>query len=282
MASSLQSNVSPAHELLVSQVVQIHANICKLESLRPSKQVNTLFTRLVKLCTPPSSIDIRALPQEIQLIRESLINLCARAEGLLELEFSTFLSNLPDPLRNLSLFPYYDNYLKLAKLEYRILRENGVGLPKKAAFIGSGPLPLTTLIMATHHMKSTRFDNFDLDESANAAARQLVASDAVLERRVKFETRDVMEVGEELGDYELIYLAALVGMRKEEKVKIVGHLRKHMKEGGILLVRSAKGARAFLYPVVEEEELVGFQILTVFHPTNDIINSVLLARKSIL
>ncbi|RVW25320.1 Nicotianamine synthase [Vitis vinifera] len=246
--SSLKTNVST--ELLIARIVQIHANICKLESLRPSKQVNSLFTHLVKLCTPPSSIDITALPEEIQLIRQSLITLCGRAEGLLELEFSTFLTNVPQALNNLNLFPYYGNYVKLANLEYRILSDNGVVQPKKVAFIGSGPLPLTTLIMATHHMKSTCFDNFDMDESANAVARQLVASDAELQRR-------------------------------EEKVKILGHVRKYMKEGGTLLVRSAKGARAFLYPVVEEEDLLGFEVLTIFHPTNEVINSVVLARKPI-
>lgn len=278
--SSLKTNVSA--ELLIARIVQIHANICKLESLRPSKQVNSLFTHLVKLCTPPSSIDITALPEEIQLIRQSLITLSGRAEGLLELEFSTFLTNVPQALNNLNLFPYYGNYVKLANLEYRILSDNGVVQPKKVAFIGSGPLPLTTLIMATHHMKSTCFDNFDMDESANAVARQLVASDAELQRRVKFETRDIMEVRDKLGEYDCIFLAALVGMSKEEKVKILGHVRKYMKEGGTLLVRSAKGARAFLYPVVEEEDLLGFEVLTIFHPTNEVINSVVLARKPIV
>lgn len=120
-----------------------------------------------------------------------------------------------------------------------------------------------------------------MDESANAVARQLVASDAELQRRVKFETRDIMEVRDKLGEYDCIFLAALVGMSKEEKVKILGHVRKYMKEGGTLLVRSAKGARAFLYPVVEEEDLLGFEVLTIFHPTNEVINSVVLARKPI-
>ena len=172
--------------------------------------------------------------------------------------------------------------MKLANLEYRILSGNGVVQPKKVAFIGSGPLPLSTLILATHHMKSTCFDNFDIDEAANAAARQLVASDNELQRRVKFHTQDVMEVRDKLGEYDCIFLAALVGMNKEEKVEILGHVRKYMKEGGNLLVRSVKGARAFLYPVVEEEALLGFEVLTTFHPTNEVINSIILARKPVV
>ena len=278
--STLKTDVSA--ELLIAHIVQIHDSICKLESLRPSKQVNTLFTHLVKLCIPSSSIDITALPEETQLIRQSLITLCGKAEGLLELEFSTFLSKLPQPLNNLNLFPYYGNYVKLANLEYNILSDNGVVQPKKLAFIGSGPLPLSTLILAMHHMKSTCFDNFDIDESANAAARQLVASDNELQRRVKFHTHDVMEVRDRLGEYDCIFLAALVGMNKVEKVKILGHVRKYMKKGGTLLVRSVKGARAFLYPVVEEEALLGFEVLTIFHPTNEVINSIILARKPVV
>ncbi len=64
-------------------------------------------------------------------------------------------------------------------------------------------------------------------------------------------------------------------------MKIIGHIRKYMKEGGILLVRSADGARAFLYPVVEENDLVGLEVLSIFHPSNDVINSVVIVRKPI-
>uniref|UniRef100_A0A6N2LN72 Nicotianamine synthase n=1 Tax=Salix viminalis TaxID=40686 RepID=A0A6N2LN72_SALVM len=236
-------------EVLIARVMQIHASISTLSSLRPSKQVNSLFSNLVKLCILPSSIDITALPEEVQAMRESLINLCGHAEGLLELEFAT------------------------------ILNESGVSQPRKVAFVGSGPLPLTSFIMATHHMKLTHFDNFDIDEAANDVARQIVASDPELEKRMKFETGDIMEVQEKLSEYDCIFLAALVGMSKVDKVKILGHIRKYMKEGGVLLVRSAKGARAFLYPVVEEQDILGFELLSIYHPTNDVINSGFLLRK---
>lgn len=268
-------------DILAARVMQLYASISKLESLRPSKQVNTLFTQLVNLCILPCSIDVRDLPEELQVKRESLISLCGEAEGLLELEFSTFLAKSPKAISNLNLFPYYNNYLKLAKLEHDILVRNGVLKPKKVAFVGSGPLPLTSLVFAMNHLKSTHFDNYDFDEKANTLARQIVASDVELEKRMKFVTKDVMEVREKLGEYDFIFLAALVGMNKEEKVKVLEHVRKYMKEGGILLVRSVKGPRAFLYPVVEEHELVGFEILDIFHPTDEVVNSVILMRKPV-
>ncbi|CAI8595294.1 unnamed protein product [Vicia faba] len=144
-------------ELLISQIMQIHATISKLESLRPSKQVNTLLTHLVKLCTLPSSIDTEALPQEIKKMRESLIPICGKAERLLELEFSSFISLTPNPMKNLTLFPYYRNYVKLPNYEYKILEQNGVAHTEKVAFIGSGPMPLSSFILATHHMESAKF-----------------------------------------------------------------------------------------------------------------------------
>ncbi|XP_050219144.1 nicotianamine synthase-like [Mercurialis annua] len=281
MASLQNSNLETqiSDELLVARITEIHGAISKLESLRPSKQVNSLFSHLVCLCIQPSSIDITSLSKEAQEMRKSLIVICGRAEGLLELEFATFLIKVNNPLDNLNLFPYYGNYVKLANLECTILSENGVVEPKKVAFIGSGPMPLTSIILATHHLKSTHFDNYDIDEAANNVARRIVGSDSELEKRMKFETCDVMEVKEKFRDYDCIFLAALVGMTKKEKMKIVGHVRKYMKEGGILLVRSANGARAFLYPVVEENDLLGFKILSIFHPTDDVVNSVVLARK---
>ncbi|KAF6154199.1 hypothetical protein GIB67_016451 [Kingdonia uniflora] len=254
-------------------------SICTLESLKPSKQVNNLFTQLVKLCILPSFIDISDLPVEVQLMRESLISLCGRAEGFLELEFANILTNIPEPLEHLDLFPYYGNYVKLASLEHEILYDHGMAQPKKIAFLGSGPMSLTSIILATNHMQSAHFVNFDIDKSANNVAHQLISSNAELERRMKFETCDVMEMREKLGEFDCIFLAVLVGMNKEAKMKILEHMRKFMKAGGILLVRSAIGARGFLYPVVDEADLAGFENLSIFHPDNDVINSVILVLK---
>lgn len=68
-------------------------------------------------------------------------------------------------------------------------------------------------------------------------------------------------------------------MDKEEKVEVIAHLAKHMAPGAILMLRSAHGARAFLYPVVEPCDLMGFEQLSVFHPSDEVINSVVIARK---
>ena len=46
-------------------------------------------------------------------------------------------------------------------------------------------------------------------------------------------------------------------------------------------MRSAHGARAFLYPIVDPEDIRrgGFDVLAVYHPDNEVVNSVIIARK---
>ncbi|VFR01705.1 unnamed protein product [Cuscuta campestris] len=225
---------------VVQKILHLYHQISKLDSLKPSKDVDTLFTQLVHTCIPPSPVDVSALCSVIQEKRSHLIRLCAEAEGLLESHYSRLLASLPNPLRSLALFPYYDNYLRLAELEFGLL----------AGHCGTGPGRVA-----------------------------LVGSDPELSRRMAFHTGDIMDATSELGGYGVVFLAALVGMDKEEKGRVVDHLARHMAPGALLMVRSAHGARAFLYPVVDPRDLRGFEVLRVHHPTDEVINSVIIARK---
>ncbi|XP_076933048.1 nicotianamine synthase-like [Bidens hawaiensis] len=271
------------HTVLVHKVCKIYDQISKLETLKPSKNVDTLFTELVLTCIPPSSIIISDLPNNIQQIRSKLIRLCGEAEGHLEAHFSTLLASLPNPLTRLDVFPYYSNYLKLSRVEYDILIRYGSAQtrpPKRVAFVGSGPLPLTSIVLASCHLKETTFHNYDINPAANAMASRLVSTNPDLSQRMVFHTSDILDVSDELKEYDVVFMAALVGMDVEEKVKVVKHLEKYMASGSILMLRSAHGARAFLYPVVDTQDLHGFEVLSVFHPVDDVINSVVIARKS--
>ncbi|KAL4028893.1 hypothetical protein IC575_012105 [Cucumis melo] len=276
--------------LLLQKVCALYNQISSLSSLKPCKNVDTLFTQLVLTCSqqPPAApigFDVASLSQPLQAMRAHLIQLCAKAEALLELHFSSLLaSSFHHPISNLSIFPYYSNYLKLSLLEFDILRSHSRRLPNKVAFVGSGPLPLSSIVLASIHLKGTIFHNFDIDPTANTMASQLVCSDPDLSQRMIFHTKDVMEVTKGLKDYEVVFLAALVGLEEEEKGRVLKHLGKHMAAGSYLMLRSAHGARAFLYPVVDicTVEASGFEILSVFHPTDEVINSVVIARKKVV
>ncbi|TKY72504.1 Nicotianamine synthase [Spatholobus suberectus] len=127
-------------------------------------------------------------------------------------------------------------------------------VPTQLAFVGLGLLPLTSIMLATLYLRHTCFHNYDMDPLANAKARDL--------------------------DYNVVFLAALVGMDQKEKARVINHLAKFMAPGAILLLRSAHGARAFLYPVVDpSSDLKGFEVLSIFHPTDEVINSFIVACK---
>ncbi|KAI5658568.1 hypothetical protein M9H77_27361 [Catharanthus roseus] len=268
---------------LVQTISELFTKISKLESLKPSKDVDMLFTQLVFTCMPPNPIDVTKLCKKIQEMRSKLIKLCGEAEGLLETHYSTLLgTSFDNPLDHLHIFPYFSNYLKLGLLEYNILTQNlsKKYVPNRVAFVGSGPLPLTSIVLASNHLPSTIFHNYDVDPSANLLASRLISSDPNLSKRMFFHTTDIMNVGPNtLKEYDVVFLAALVGMDKEAKIKVIEHLGKNMANGAILMLRSAHGARAFLYPVVDVCDLRGFEVLSVFHPTDEVINSVVVARK---
>nr|XP_010938261.1 nicotianamine synthase 3 [Elaeis guineensis] len=267
-------------EKLVEKISEIHDSISKLPSLTPSKEVNTLFTELVLTCIPPSPIDVSKLSKGVQEMRSKLIQLCGEAEGLLESHYSDILANTYDnPMDHLDLFPYYSNYLQLSLLEYTLLARHATSPPAWVAFVGSGPLPLSSLVLAARHMRAARFHNYDVDPSATARARRLVLADPDLGARLAFRTADLFGLTRELACHDVVFLAALVGVAREEKLRAVEHLARHMAPGAYLVLRSAHGARAFLYPVVEPGDLKGFEVLSVYHPSDEVINSVIIARK---
>ncbi|GMP39977.1 hypothetical protein CsSME_00010609 [Camellia sinensis var. sinensis] len=140
-------------EILIEQVCEIYERISKLESLKPSKDVNMLFTQLVLTCMPPSPIDLTKLSNKrVQETRSKLIKLCGEAEGLLETHFSTLLGTFENPLDHLNIFPYLSNYLKLSLLEFTILTQHYTPQepPKRIAFpLITSLQPLSTIMTLT-------------------------------------------------------------------------------------------------------------------------------------
>jgi len=267
---------------LVQKIAALHADIAKLPSLSPSPVVDALFTNLVMACVPPSPVDVTKLGPDAQRVREELIRLCSDAEGHLEVHYADMLAAFDNPLDHLGRFPYFSNYINLSKLEYDLLIRYVPGLaPSRIAFVGSGPLPFSSLVLAARHLPNALFDNYDRCGAANDRARKLVRADEGLRKRMSFHTADVANLTVELCKYDVVFLAALVGMAAEDKAKVVAHLGRHMADGAALVVRSAHGARGFLYPIVDPEDIRrgGFDVLAVYHPDDEVINSVIVARK---
>uniref|UniRef100_A0A8R7QLF0 Nicotianamine synthase n=1 Tax=Triticum urartu TaxID=4572 RepID=A0A8R7QLF0_TRIUA len=73
--------------------------------------------------------------------------------------------------------------------------------------------------------------------------------------RMSFHTADVADPADELATYDVVFLTALVVTAAEDKAKVIAHLGEHMADVAAFVVRSAHGARGFLYPIVDPEDI---------------------------
>jgi nicotianamine synthase len=189
-------------------------------------------------------------------------------------------------LASLQTFRFIRNYEKLTRLEYHLLlgqeRCDPASL-RNVAFVGSGPLPLTTLCLVNEFLpQHAVVTNYDIDRESNRIARRWMHALPSLRERVAFQTSDILDVPhEELRRYDVVVLAALVGLAPKMKSRILHHLRLGMKDGSYLLLRSAEGAKAFLYPVVGMGDLREWTVCSVTHPKGEVVNSVIVVTKKL-
>lgn len=102
---------------------------------------------------------------------------------------------------------------------------------------------------------SARVHNIDRDASALSISRQLSVKLGYA-GRMSFSCTDVSDEGEaggeeetEWGEFDVVFLAALVGMDTSSKQVILEGLVRKLRPGALVVARSAKGLRGVLYPV---------------------------------
>lgn len=216
------------------------------------------------------------------------------------------------PRALLSSFPYYENYLDLAKLECSTLEiyletcsPDCRPSPCKLAFIGSGPMPLTSFCVLDRYAEAT-VHNIDRDLEALKLSEEL-ATKCGYGDRMTFSNEDVSVAngatpGTNWRSFQVVFLAALVGMDTASKIDILSGLVKKLESGTLIVARSARGMRAVLYPVRRkshaivflflsltccaqkvlelsyEFDRIGLEILSVVHPWTKVVNSVVVLR----
>ncbi|OAD68340.1 hypothetical protein PHYBLDRAFT_100442, partial [Phycomyces blakesleeanus NRRL 1555(-)] len=270
---------------LVQEIEEIYYKLSKMTSLHPVAPVNDLFTRLVHIATftyNPSIVNLILLCPIIERLLNPLRILCSTAEYHLEMQWSKELglyqaNETVTPEMILSRFIYYDNYDALTCLELGALHGVG-GIMAHIVFVGSGPLPLSSILMARKSHNIRRIDNIDMSHSATTAATELT-NKLGMQDRLKHYTIEAKDYdGYEKAD--VIILAALVGESHEDKMEFLKFISKQMKPGALILTRSAHSLRKLLYVPIEPFHVnsCGLQTLVVSHPQNEIVNSILIAR----
>ncbi|KAF2708055.1 Nicotianamine synthase [Pleomassaria siparia CBS 279.74] len=281
----------------VEEVRTIYSALIVLPDLAPGQQINALLSRLVYLCIEPRGEDLADYVMEIEGVEElceKLRPLCAEAEGELERHWAermiaTANSQLLASPKLLTLFPYYDNYVSLSRLECSLIESflpscspSHRPSPCSISFIGSGPLPLTSFCILDRYPEAMLW-NVDRDQDALRLSEEL-ATKVGYGSRMRFVSEDVSLSSKCQGkaswrNAEVVFLAALVGLDNHTKMGILRDLARQLRPGTLVVARSARGLRRALYPVLELSDHLqrtGFDILAEVHPWTKVVNSVVL------
>ncbi|GAB5590689.1 hypothetical protein Unana1_05589 [Umbelopsis nana] len=280
------SVISETSQKLIDEIETIYSELACLPSLKPGATTNKLFSRLVGICIKPydavTVFEVLEHARIVELVKH-LRDVCSMGEYLLEFQWSQqiikdaelFQDHKGELLKN---FVYYNNYQDLTRLELHAMLGCGV-VPRTVVFVGSGPLPLSSILLADMCSDVQTICNVDIDNDAIDVASQLVSvigKDQVIQNH----RCDGMEYTG-FGQADVIFLAALVGCDQQQKMTLLNRIYEQCKPGTTVIVRSAHSLRALLYPIIEPEDLneCGFWVDIELHPHNQVVNSVILARR---
>lgn len=254
----------------LSQLITKHyQTIKKLHNLKPSVVVNQAFDQLVSIIysheNEHTAYQLDCMLCQIGSLLPDLQHLCSQAEYELEKYWSKKIADQPETVIE---FPYYKHYQKLIKWEQKITSNTD----QKTLFIGAGPLPLSAILW--HKNGKSQIDCIDKDP---VACRLGGACIKALNHKVNYICSDIYQHTNFA--YDLIILGALVGETNEQKQIILDHIAQYTAPQTKVLVRSSKGLRQLLYPALETIRSNQWKILSINHPTDEVINSVILLER---
>lgn len=264
---------------LREQILTLFTALARQPSLEPGPVVNALFTDLVRHCEYRSDDDPAAVLADprIAAVIPQLRRLCASGEFLMERAWARRIIAAARSDQELAAFPYLANYEDLTRLELHALA--GVGLDRdrirRVCFLGGGPLPLSALMLS--RTLSVPVDVVDLSAAATTLGSQ-VAERVSPSDQVYFHCADAADF-DAVAESDVVVLAALVGLEREVKRQVLKALSERMRAGSMLVVRSSHGLRTLLYPPLELADLRDWKPLSVVHPLNAVVNSVVVAVR---
>ncbi|KAI8890498.1 Nicotianamine synthase [Backusella circina FSU 941] len=268
-------------ETLIDELCIIHGFLEEQHDLAPCTQVNAIFTKLVQICIQvyrPEVAETVLQDPRVLAILPSLRNLASEGEYQLEMYWTKILTDVAeDQSPCIEKFVYHQNYQDLVQMEIRALEGVGATL-QNIMFIGSGPLPLSSIIMAQNLPES---NIYNIDHCQKAIQ---ISATLITQMGLQNQIESVAANASEFKDFQkadVVVLGALVGQDAYEKTNFLKWISGQMKKGAYVMIRSAHSLRKVLYPSIEPYEVndCGFETQAVLHPYNDVVNSVVIAKK---
>ena len=247
--------------------IDLYNQIINLKTLKPNSETNKAFSDLVAYTLDPKNI--KSLnDQQISKLQE----ICSKSEYELEKYWALKILESKEPSKKIKEFPYYNNYLKLTQMEWYSLLSCTDHSKHNILFAGGGPLPLTAIILATTYVKKVTV--LEVDNEAYIMSRELI-NKLGLKDKVKITKADASEY-DNYAQYNTIVVAALAGIDKKVKKKILQKIRDNSPLDSHILARSSWGLREILYRPIDKDLYKMFDPVVEVHPQNDVVNSVVI------
>jgi nicotianamine synthase len=193
---------------------------------------------------------------EIRRVQPHLRDLWANFEYWREKRWALRICNSLQLSAELETYPDFGFYDKLVAFEYALSQALCEGKVRHALFVGCGPLPLTSILLA--QKAGLHVDCLDKKREACDIAMKVIKR-LGLTGLLRFDHAEV-DAMTDIAKYNVIIIATLAGETDQEKIGIIRFLRDHMKKDQILILRTVHELWALLYRETRLSYLDGFQI----------------------
>lgn len=261
----------------IAFIREVNELLQKEVDLSPANQLVTNMIRRLSL-----QLRSHYLPEEVQAVlsneyirmnQRNLQDKLSEAEFLVELGDSLYISKSEDSvLDNVRRLSYWNIYMALVSEELstlrRITRADDQKEKSRIVFVGSGPMPLSPIIM--HLIGDVEVLCLEIDPVAYDASCFL------LERMgLGNKVTVVLKNGSDFdySSYTRVFVASLV----RDKLGVLNQIKRTSPDS-LVAVRTAEGMKRIMYEAVDESQLKkqGWRILTRTWPEETlVINSTL-------
>lgn len=261
----------------IAFIREINELLQKEVDLSPANQLVTNMIRRLSL-----QLRSHYLPEEVQAVlsneyirmnQRNLQDKLSEAEFLVELGDSLHISKSEDTvLDNIRRLSYWNIYMALVSEELstlrRITRADGQKEKSGIVFVGSGPMPLSPIIL--HLIGDVEVLCLEIDPVAYDASCFL------LERMgLGNKVTVVLENGSDFdySSYSRVFVASLV----RDKIGVLNQIKRTSPDS-LVAVRTAEGMKRIMYEAVDESQLKkqGWRIMARTWPEETlVINSTL-------
>lgn len=173
------------------------------------------------------------------------------------------LLDSPDPWQRIKTFPLYPRYEALVKNQIDAMH---ISSEKRLAFLGSGPVPLSLILL-------NRF--FGISSVGIDSDAETVEISKAIIRCLGLEKEIEIVRGDDSTLSDLSWDVVMVAALAEPKARIFSQLIKILadREASPVVFRTYTGMKAVLYKPVQPEDIKGFKIVKAVPPTGRVNNT---------